>query len=349
MQCYWTFTGCDKTQQQHLSGLWQRQQSKLDSKVNLMDVADHRQIRLFAERSDESPEWTIQAALFANPCTFAAEGQGEEPDEALAFAIDSLSQMIDQFLDRSERPSIRRRDLEALVPFLVAFREQDRSREFIAMLMPIMESLGDYAQQELRARRTAAELPAEQLVANDLLDTALLHAWDRFDSRPLRQPLDLWLIHLIDAALDAWITQSVTTSLDERQPHPSPEPRDSHRSEWTDQPTTVETLKLSDLLPNEAGVSKWDALGTEQKQTRLSELLAELPRQQRQALMLYGVEGFSEAEIADFQNRSTAEITQDLIAAQASIRRYLDAHDLREIEETLERKDLSRPRRSFRR
>ena len=52
---------------------------------------------------------------------------------------------------------------------------------------------------------------------------------------------------------------------------------------------------------------------------KTTQLLGELPRQQRQALLLFAVHGFSEAEIADFQDRSQAEVTRDIETAKANV------------------------------
>ena len=72
---------------------------------------------------------------------------------------------------------------------------------------------------------------------------------------------------------------------------------------------------FGESLPTDA----WDDADLEVKQENTARLLAGLPRQQRQALLLCAVHGFSEAEVADFQDRSQAEVGRDIEAAKENL------------------------------
>ena len=57
----------------------------------------------------------------------------------------------------------------------------------------------------------------------------------------------------------------------------------------------------------------------------LDRTLAGIPRQQRHAVVLCAVQGFSEAEITDFQDRPQVEVSRDIEIAKQTIARRLAA------------------------
>jgi len=126
-------------------------------------------------------------------------------------------------------------------------------------------------------------------------------------------------------------------SLDDEQPLPAAEIRESLRDEWVEQASYPEVVELSDLLAGGEQPDFWDDLDMESKQTRLAEMLGVLPRTQRQALVLHVAHGFDPAEIADFQDRSTEQVEEDIATARLTLERRLWQSDLDDRQEELER------------
>lgn len=352
MQLQWTFTGCDRPQEEEVVELWRQRQSELEAKLGEWGAEEMPQLRLDVEHEDASPAWTVRAGLYVAADAFASEEQGNDLGDLLDRVVGQLSQEIDEREERGEEVVRGRRGLEGVVPFLESFHRNRRSREFAAFLLPVLDTFRSYARRELGARHAAGEIPAGQVVVGELLDEALLRAWDRFDRRPKDRSLDLWLVQLIDEAIEEAAGQNVTESLDERQPRvPAEEPYDlaeSMRDESREQVDEMEEVKLSDLIPDEPGVDAWDALAVETKRTQLDRIFATLPRLQRQALMLHLVEGFNKVEVADFQARPVETVDEDIAVGVEALRRNFRDLELEDVEERLERPALERPRRAHR-
>lgn len=348
MQYQWTHTGCDRADEAHIAGLWQSRQEELQAKVEAMAEGDEGQFWGEVEHADTAPAWTVRAALFNSGDTFASEQAGDEVAAVLDLVVSDLSQQIDEALDRPEGVRTDRRGTGQIAGLLESLHQKGRSDAFFSFLMPLLRSLRRYARRELRTRRLLGELPSEQLTVRDVLDEVLLQAWNEFPRRSRDLPLDLWLVQLIDHVIEVGARRIADESLDARQPEPSTEPQESRRDEWVELPTEWETIELSRLLPGEPGIEMWDDLEVEAKRARLDEIFSRLSRPQRQVLMLHAVEGFEKGEIADFQDRSEAEVEEDLAAARLVLQRMARDVELPEIEEQLERASFKRPRRSHR-
>ena len=352
MQTHWTYTGCDKSDEERISKLWRSRQAELEAKTAALGEAERDRLWIEMERADVpqnvgAPAWRTRAVLHAARGVFTSEQTGSEPDDALDGVVSELSQRIDERLDKAEATREERRGLDGITPFLETFYENRRSDAFFTFLTPVFRSLWRYVSREIRTRRLLGELPTEQLTVRDVIDEAMLQAWNEFGRRPKGLPLDLWLVQLIDRVIESGSQPIAEESLDDRQPRPSTDVG-ADEDEWVEMPTDVETIELSRLIPGEPGIESWDELDVETKQSHLDEIFEHLSRSQRQVLMLTAVEGFDTGTIADFQDRSKAEVDEDLASARLILQRMARDEDLPEIEDRLERAALKRSRRSHR-
>lgn len=349
MQAHWTYTGCDKEDQEHISQVWRSRQAELDAKVSALGEEEEAQMWLEVEHStsDESPPWRTRAALYAPRGVYTSEQTGDDPADLLDRMVGELSQQIDERLDKPSATKEERRGLDGITPFLESAYASRRSDSFFTFLTPVLRSLWRYVNREIRTRRRLGELPTEQLTARDVVDETMLQAWNEFSRRPKNLPLDLWLVQLVDHVIETGSQRIAEESLDDRQPEPSTDIR-AEDTEWVEMPTDVETIELARLIPGEPGIESWDDLDVEAKQSHLDEIFEHLSRSQRQVLMLNAVEGFDTTTIADFQDRSQREVEEDLAAARLVLQRMARDEDLPEIEDRLERAALKRTRRAHR-
>lgn len=131
-----------------------------------------------------------------------------------------------------------------------------------------------------------------------------------------------------------------TVSLNDRIPAPSPNERNSRMDEWVEQVSYFDRVGLARMLEAERSIDAWDEDVLERTQRHLAELLGDMPRDERQALVLSAALGFSTSEIADFQNRPLAAIEALIDAASRRLQNDSRFEDLRETEETMARKDI---------
>ncbi len=349
MRTIWSFAGCDRAQEAQLAQLWLPREAELDGKLGCA-AADQRCLaRLSIERTTEPVAWFMRSAVFLPNVILASECEHNDPIALLDETLAALSRRFDQFQEESSDQRARpRRDSLALTRLFESLHRAGRSQDFVGFMLPLLNSLRRYARHELQTRRAVGELPAGQTSVRELLDEVTVVAWERFARKPSEQPIELWLVLLIDEALDRVCQPIAQQSLEERQPLSTDIARDQLRSEWADYPTEPESIELSRLIPDGPSLGAWDELDVESKQSRLDEIFGQLPRLQRQVLMLHMVEGFSRSEIADFQDRTAREVDEDLAAAERVVRRIVQERGLLQMEEKMENDTFSRNRRTHR-
>lgn len=346
MRVHWTYSGCDDSQQGRIQEIWQSRQEELEAKTAGLGRSYAGQLRIAVKHSGASPIWSVQAALYANGHAFASDFAHDDLAEAMDATVGELAQQMAERLEDLDADSDGRSGLARLVPLFESFHAGRRSDAFFLFIVPLFRTLRRYAQREVRTRRALGELHREQLTVSDVLDEAMLLAWDRFPKRPKDGPLDLWLIQLIDQTIETGSRAIADESLEARRPEPSTEPWGSQQDQWVADGITPDTIELARLLPGAPGIEMWDELDVEIKQSQLDEIFERLTRPQRQVLMLHAVEGFDTATIADFEDRAQADVEQDLVAARSALERMFKEWEWPEIEERLERPSFKRSRRA---
>lgn len=344
MRYLWRYTGCTKAEEESLAHQWPPHQAEIESKVAMLSSHDSVQACVHVEHSEGESPWLAEAAIYLPQATVAATGEGAEAADALQRLKEKLSQRLDKLAEATATENVRVGDASGVERALERMHRQRNSGGFLFFLTPIMYSFRGYAARELRIRRELGELPANEVVVRDILDEALLRAWEDFGKRDRQQAIAPWLLKLLDAALDQLAHPLAETSLEDRDWADDMRTREELLNEWTELPTDPETVSLADLLPGQPQSDSWDALGIEDKQLRLAAIFNGMPRQQRQVLMLSAEGGFNNHEIADFQDRPLDEIEADLAAAQWAVRRMLSEGDYDEAAEKLEQADLRRRR-----
>lgn len=351
MQFHWSYTGCDESQQAEIAAQWRARQEQLEAKAEMIGGDPSSQVVVTVEHAEAAPAWWMQVALYAPEGSSVAEASAPELVEVLDRVIGELSQQIDRQATRPQAIAERRRGLAGFLPVLQSYHRAGQSRDFISLLTPVVASMRPYIGRELRARSALGEIPAGQLAASEVVDDVLLKAWEQFDSHPAQQPLDMWLLRLIDRTLETLGHPAAEQSLNDRQPVDKAErgeTSESQKFESVEQPTEFESIALERLIPDRSDAEPWDRMDAGTKQTRVAGLLHRLPRRQRHALMLQMVEGYSEEEVADLQSRPLADVVADLAAAKQEVQRMFTENNYPELQERLEREALERPRRSHR-
>jgi RNA polymerase sigma factor (sigma-70 family) len=312
----WNLIGCDKTTEDALAREWPPFQAELEAKAELLDADPSSQIRMLIEHSDQAPQWLMQAAIYTPRGNAIAESRNNERLTAMRQLVDGLSQRIDELAERSATVFSRRQGLEGIAAFLKASHDRGNSHQFVALLDPVLQSLRPFINRELRSRHGRGEIQVGGMVTpRDIRDQTLVRTWERFDEWNAEQPLDLWLIGVIDDVLDQYAAPLAAESLQDRQ-RTDTETIESRRFEWTEGPDQWETTAISELIPEGKASKSWARLDNDAKQAELEQFLQHLPRSERHVLMLNTIGGFSVDEIADFQNRSSDDVHRDLANAR---------------------------------
>jgi DNA-directed RNA polymerase specialized sigma24 family protein len=322
MEIYWEYSGCDVEDERQIESCWERIQLELEANLeSLPDPAS--ELRIAIDHDDAAPEWQIHAALHLPGKTLAVEASARQIEQAMDDLLIGLAGAIDDLRDMPVTVTKRIEGLEAIVALLEHNHHRDRRDAFMSFLTPVVASLASYVDRELQLREIEGSLPSTELSTSDVLDEVLVQAWLQFDARSTELPLDVWILRLVDQAIERVCQDQTIESLDDELPVPSREPLFSQADYWQEQATYPETIEVHELLAGPREGDAWDDVELEVKQMNVERLLAGMPREQRQALLLFAVHGFSEAEVADFQSRPKAEVRRDIRAAKKNIGQQL--------------------------
>lgn len=306
----WTYDGCEQDEERKIERCWEVYQQELESKLGALPL-EPSELRLAVAHDSDSDEWEVQAALHLPNKTLSAHQTAESIERVFDRVVAALVREVDEQSDIATVIERRRQGLQAILPLLERNRSANRSDGFFTFLHPLMQTLRTHAERELEILELEGTLAGEDVEPDDVLDEAMLRAWERFGSRPPDVAFDLWLIGLIHEVVAKCAEGLSHESLQQERESANPDEDEPTSSQsWIENTIATEPLEIGDLLPGHPGVDSWDRLDLETKQTRLTRLLSVLTREERQTLVLGAVEGYELQDIARFQDRPLAEVTQ---------------------------------------
>lgn len=335
MRIHWYYTGCDREDEREIERCWDRVRPGVEAKLQ-SDREQPAELGLSVIHRDGRPEWHVQAALHLPTRTLVAESDANEVGSALENVVAGLAGQVETVESRSTIVERRRQGLHAIVPILAQCRSVGRGDAFFSFLRPLMGTLRTHIRRELDVLETEEILSGGDVALADVTDETMMRAWDAFDDRPSGMPLDLWLLQLVDRVIaDLSGGRFVRESLEERRPFFVPtldSGQEGARDESWEHENYPESIELAELIPGEPGLEVWDRLDREARRRNLAHLFGDLSRAERHALVLYAVEGYDLADIAQMQGRSTDEVQADIETARRRL-----AQRLREDEALVDR------------
>lgn len=200
--------------------------------------------------------------------------------------------------------------------------------EFLTQLRPLLGHLRDHAMRELRMLEISGLLRADQVTVDDLLNELMAGAWLRFAGRSRELPLDLWLMKILDEALDEKVNpklqlkESLEQHADEVHAEDLLQVDDQQWWGWL-LGEDEKILTLKDTLSSDesfAAAEQRDTDETRELKKRMHALLGAMPKTQRQAFVLRVVEAYELFEIAMLQDRTEADVQADIKDARNSFR-----------------------------
>ena len=251
---------------------------------------------------------------------------------AIDAVIDILAEEIRRHKEQLRRDRTHRKkqqqqtDIATTLEFLEQDIRQQRREFFFDLLRPVLRNLRNHARRELVFAQLEGKVSPDEMTVSDLLDEAILRAWERFEQRPPQQPLDQWIGGLMHETIDEREAKAIPAISLETE-IPEDDPRFQVESGWIldNEPfwSDLESLTLEDILPQHEVEEPWDAYSLDEKERWLFAQLSKLPKLQRRALMLYLLEGWEVEEIAMLQQRSVTEVGADIEAAQTFLKDQL--------------------------
>ena len=280
---------------------------------------DQRALRVRLRPRGSHHESRVVLVLPAD--TLVGLGEGATADLAFAEAIGWLAGELRRRTEiaRAEalelRRRLRQRDIAGATGFLVLDHARGDDASFIDVFRPLLRHVRDHAYRELAAAECAGGAELSAVTVSDILDQALVRAWNRFGDRPRDRAIDEWLIMLLDEVLDEYVGDAVAPSGsggDEAQRIARLAARHERLAETEPHWGVPALLSFEAVLPDAEPSELLAGLGPDAEHRMLMNLLADVPAARRRAFSLSTLEGYSADEIARIQSRSPDAVRTDI-------------------------------------
>jgi len=189
-----------------------------------------------------------------------------------------------------------------------------------------LERLRRYVDRELRFRCDCGQRRLQEVSAEEVIDEVIANALDEHLPRPEKIALEPWLYRLSRSAMDRLANQLDSgehqSRLNHEETHPS---LDAHDEEMRQFYQPDESPANDDLVADLHGGTPEDEASRQELMTMVERALRGAAPHQREAFLLFTLEGFRLAEIAAITERSVEQVHADISAAREHLRRLLVA------------------------
>ncbi|PMB51974.1 integrase [Fischerella thermalis CCMEE 5201] len=325
------FHNCPDTVKEGIRNYWSRKQPRIARLLQTFPE-EQRHLRLMVDHNPDG--YQARAVLMLPTQVLVAQSKTRQDvyQAAIDEAVDILAEEIRRHKDKLRRDRTHRKkqqqqtDVATALELLEQDIRQKRREFFFDLLRPVLRNLRNHARRELVFAQLEGNLAPNEMTVSDLLDEAILRAWERFEQRPPQQPLDQWIGGLMHEIIDEREAKAVPAISLETEILED-DPRFRVASGWIldNEPFwgDLESLTLEDILPQHEVEEPWESYSLDEKERWLFAQLSKLPKLQRRALMLYLLEGWEVEEIAMLQQRSVTEVRADIEAAQTFLKDQL--------------------------
>lgn len=332
MRVQWVFNAEIPNRSKAALERWlERKQPRLDRLLSRYG-ADLKLLRLTVHRLARGGGYQLRGVLELPTGTLVAEARGNTPGAGISSLLETLVGEVKKHKakvrgDQSFRRKLRKRqDLSAAGPQLTEALAAGRRARFFELLRPALQSLFEHARHELRLAELEGSLPAGHYAPEDLVDEVLSQAWQQFDERPQRTPLDLWLLSLMRDRLKQWCAEPRPIFLSEQAPQAAADHEEA--DEWWAMLLANEGAPaLEEVIADRPSPAEQLGEGEPALDGRVLSLVRRLAPRQRQMLLLHVLEGYRTAELAMLFDASEQQIRSELRAAQQALRQWLEAGD----------------------
>jgi RNA polymerase sigma factor (sigma-70 family) len=267
----------------------------------------------------------------------AAQASAETLQPAIRIAFDDLTEQLrkhkEHLRNQYRYPRVRGMERQRIEP-TVAFEdtvaavkpEKISNLDVTGFVNANLERLHRYVDRELRFRCDSGQRRLEEVSVEEVIDEAIANALDEHQPRPEKIALEPWLYRLSRSAMDRLANQldpeAHAARVNHEEMHPSLDARDEEMLQFyhPDESTAGDDL-IADLR---SGTPEDDA-SREELMTMVERALRGAAPHQREAFLLFTLEGFRLAEIAAITERTVVQIQADISAAREHLRRSLVA------------------------
>jgi RNA polymerase sigma factor (sigma-70 family) len=269
----------------------------------------------------------------------AAAGNGADHVAAVKLAFDDLTERVtkhkDQLRQRHKwvrRGAEERGRTQPQIPFeetLAAVQPPIISGEDISSYVNAnLYRLNRFVDREIKYREASGLLQEGQVALEEVVDEAIATALGDSIDKPEKLALEPWLYRLAIRAINELADRnpqaSVTVPLDQRTRRANVGASDDVHFQYH-QPD--ETMTQQQNIPDRGISTPEEIAASDEMITMVEGALLGASAKDREAFLLYAVEGFTPEEIAVISDRSVEQVRTSVIAARDHLRKALPVSD----------------------
>lgn len=268
----------------------------------------------------------------------AAQEAAPTPTAAIKAAFDDLLEQISRHKDllRNSHRWRRRRAQEGVpkgeVPFeqtFAAVAPQTATAEDVRSYVNAnLRRLKLYVEREISFREDSGQLEPDALSWQEVVDEAVARALDENVEKPDRIALEPWLYRLAIRALDEFELR-LNQRLNENGSEVDIQGLRRRRSERASDEARLQYYQPDEAMTTESGIPD-QRLSTPEQIAYSDEMISLVQfalrgasREDREAFILYGIEGFSLEEISTIVDRAPEQVRRSIENASEKLRRSL--------------------------
>ncbi len=266
----------------------------------------------------------------------AARANAETLHGAIRIAFDDLSAQLNKHKQHlrshyrfpgvrgEERPPI---EPQARFEDTVAAVKPDKvsSVDVAGFVNANLDRLRRYVERELASRLDNGQRRLQEVSAEEVINEAIANALDEHCPRPEKVALEPWLYRLSRSAMDRLGNQldsGAGSQRDHEEIHPSLDAADEQMLQFY-QPD--ESTQSESLIADQYSGTPEDEASREELMEMVERALRGAAPQQREAFLLFTMEGFRPSEIAVITQRTAEQVQADITIAREHLRRSLVA------------------------
>jgi RNA polymerase sigma factor (sigma-70 family) len=234
---------------------------------------------------------------------------------------------------REQAASLRNREAQ-----LKELAARGNKEKFFKEITPLLGQLTSYAKRLLRATYLEREINTPVYAARDIVDQAILKAYDNFERKPVELPLEQWLYQLANETLTNYLKRRKSRDAQGRslETLDQAERRTLEEVEHITADAEGEVLLDEDLDDAELyekefatpAVSDDDPEKLLERKDEVQQIiraLARIPEQERIVFELAAIEGFSSEAAGRISSISTSEVERIKNKVRQAVLRQLQS------------------------
>ncbi|MGA3127036.1 MAG: sigma-70 family RNA polymerase sigma factor [Candidatus Korobacteraceae bacterium] len=267
----------------------------------------------------------------------AARASTDSLHGAIRMAFDDLTEQLrkhkEHLRSQYRYPRVRgdeRQRVEPQVRFedtvAVVKPEKISSSDVTGFVNANLERLRRYVNRELLFRRDSGQRRLEEISVEEVIDEAIANALDEHQPRPEKVALEPWLYRLSRSAMDRLGNQIDSGARQPQRNHAETRPSlDAADEEMLQFYHPDESVVNENLIADRHASTPEDEASREELMAMVERALRGAAPHQREAFLLFALEGFRLAEIAAITERTVEQVHADVCVAREHLRRSLSA------------------------